>query len=77
MVAAKLEPDNAKLNDADKSEFEGDYLLDDRCPELENILQGRKSVPVCFDQPWNQDWKGLRVHNYQEFLNIVRNHHSI
>ncbi|MEK6907080.1 MAG: hypothetical protein AABW45_00990 [Nanoarchaeota archaeon] len=60
----------------DKSEFEGDYLLDDRVPELENILRGKKSVPVCFNQPWNQDWKGLRVYNYQEFLDIVRNHHS-
>ena len=52
----------------DKSEFIGDYLLDDCTANLERIRQERNSIPVCFDQPWNQDWKGLRVESYNKFL---------
>jgi 5'(3')-deoxyribonucleotidase len=58
----------------DKSEVKGNHLLDDWPRNLEKVLQAKSSIPVCFDQPWNQDWKGQRVKTHQEFLNIVRNH---
>ena len=56
----------------DKSEFIGDYLLDDCTANLERIRQERNSIPVCFDQPWNQDWKGLRVKSYNKFLELIK-----
>ena len=56
----------------DKSEFIGDYLLDDCTANLERIRQERNSIPVCFDRPWNQDWKGFRVKSYNEFLELIK-----
>ena len=56
----------------DKSEFIGDYLLDDCTANLEKIRQEKNSIPVCFDRPWNQDWKGFRVKSYNEFLELIK-----
>lgn len=65
------------LHAQDKGIFEGDMLLDDSTKNLEDILETKSAIPVCFNQPWNRDWKGLRVYNYHEFLDIIKNHHSI
>ena len=54
----------------DKSEFKGDLLLDDYTGNLVKVLDGKNAVPVCFNQPWNQDWKGNRVYTYKQFLDI-------
>ena len=56
----------------DKSEYVGDYLLDDSVGNLERIAEVRNSIPVCFDHPWNQGWKGLRVYSYGEFLELIK-----
>ena len=61
----------------DKGSVKGDHLFDDGIHNLESALNSKNSIPVCFNQPWNQDWKGLRVYSHQEFLDIVKNHHSI
>ena len=59
-----------------KGDYEGNHLLDDATHNLEAAFNSKKSVPVCYNQLWNQDWKGLRVYNHREFLDLVRNHHS-
>ena len=58
----------------DKSLFAGDFILDDYTKHLEAVKQRGLTTPICFNQPWNQDWQGLRVYDYQQFLDIVRNH---
>lgn len=52
----------------EKGMFEYDILLDDGVHNLEKVTKG---LPVCFDQPWNQEWKGVRVKSYQGFLDVV------
>jgi|SRR3989344_5505605 len=64
----------------DKSLFDGEFLLDDYTKNLENLAkkgETRTNVakPICFNRPWNQDWKGKRVYSYKEFLDLARNHH--
>jgi 5'(3')-deoxyribonucleotidase len=44
-----------------------DILIDDSTVNLENF----KGKAICFDQPWNQDWKGIRVKNLSEAYNII------
>ena len=70
-------PFNELIFTKDKSSVKGNHLLDDGTHNLERVLEIKSSIPVCFNQSWNQDWKGLRVYNYNEFLDIVKNHHSI
>lgn len=59
----------------DKSKINGlDVILDDCTENLvkisqENMRTNRKNVfPMCMDRPWNQDWDGLRVKSYDDFL---------
>ncbi|MEK6933037.1 MAG: hypothetical protein AABW56_04575 [Nanoarchaeota archaeon] len=59
----------------DKTKFKGEYILEDASHHLEAILAKGNAVPVCFSHPWNQDWTGLRVKNYQGFLDLIRNNH--
>jgi len=47
-----------------------DVLLDDGEHNLEAV-KGNGCTPVCFDQPWNQNWKGERVHSYGAFLQMI------
>ncbi|MBS3124558.1 hypothetical protein J4437_08085 [Candidatus Woesearchaeota archaeon] len=56
----------------DKSEFIGDCLLDDHTANLERVARVGNSKPICFDRPWNQDWKGPRVKSYDEFLELIK-----
>ncbi len=44
-----------------------DYLLDDHVRNLEECKLG---VGVCMDRPWNQEWQGLRVKGYDDFLRL-------
>lgn len=50
---------------------EYDILLDDGIHNLEAVLEaGRRAV--CMARPWNMAWDGEKVHNYEEFLDLVR-----
>ena len=50
-----------------------DVLLDDGEHNLEAVSMN-KTLPVCFDQPWNQNWRDARVcgkterEKYESFL---------
>ena len=61
------------LHASDKSVFKGYSILDDSTKNLEDVLAVKSAIPICFNQAWNQDWQGLRVYNYQEFLDLVSN----
>lgn len=56
-------------NDKHKHLF--DFVLEDCTDNLEAITHSCSAVAVCLDRPWNQDWKGLRVYNYEEFLRLL------
>ena len=58
----------------DKTKIRGNYLLDDAVDNLEAVKNARSSTPVCFNRKWNREWTGLRVYNYDQFLDLVRNH---
>lgn len=54
----------------DKSSIrELDILLDDCTDNLKIVDKVGKTLPVCFDRPWNRDWEGARVYSFGEFLN--------
>lgn len=54
-----------------KSEIDGYALLDDFIDNLDEFhATGR--LAVCFDQPWNRDWKGQRVKTVDQFFNFVQ-----
>lgn len=54
---------------ADKSLIKLDILLDDGVHNLGNVHAG--CIPVCYDQPWNQEWMGTRVHTMSAFYDYV------
>ena len=47
-----------------------DMLLDDGEHNL-NAVDQFITTPVCFDQPWNQNWPMARVKSYDEFLSVL------
>lgn len=53
----------------DKSWISADVLLDD-C--MEN-LYGKNYLGICYAQPWNKTYTGLRVNNWKDFYNIIKN----
>jgi 5'(3')-deoxyribonucleotidase len=55
---------------SNKRLFAGDMLLDDGEHNLRAVDEF-VTKPVCFDQPWNQGWDGMRVNSYSQFLKMV------
>lgn len=59
-----------------KALLRADILLDDGVHNLEDFERSG-GVAVAFEQPWNEEWKGLRVtgkaekERYDKFLEIV------
>lgn len=53
----------------DKTIVKGDLLIDD-C--IDNLVACQNNHMVaCYDQPWNQDWKGTRFMNYSQALEWI------
>lgn len=52
----------------DKQWINSDILLDD-C--IDNLLNGNYTG-VCYSQPWNQEYSGLRVNSWKEFYNLIK-----
>ena len=52
-----------------KNTVNGDLLIDD-C--IDNLVIADKKV-VCFDQPWNQEWKGNKAYNYNDIYKYLNN----
>jgi len=47
-----------------------DVFVDDSVKHLEECLS-LKGNPICFDQPWNQEWDGARVFNFKQLEKII------
>lgn len=54
-----------------KSEIRLDVLIDDCGVNLKRCYHNDITIPICFDQPWNQDWAGVRAHDYDEAIWLV------
>tara|TARA_R110000824_G_scaffold49858_2_gene139801 strand:- start:3069 stop:3683 length:615 start_codon:yes stop_codon:yes gene_type:complete len=62
----------------DKYNVPADILLDDAVHNLKEwqlmpaVSFPGKRVSVCFNRAWNQDYSGIRVWNYDQFLLLLR-----
>ena len=50
----------------DKRVIAGDILIDDGIHNLEASVD--TEIPICFNQPWNKEWKGLRINKLEELI---------
>jgi len=66
-------PHDSLLFTEDKRLIKAQYLLDDYTNNLKKVSDAKSSIPVCFNQDWNQDWNGPRISYYNKFLEIVKN----
>lgn len=51
----------------DKNWINADILLDDCIDNLE----GGEYVAICYSQPWNENYTGLKVQNWKDFYKLV------
>jgi 5'(3')-deoxyribonucleotidase len=65
---------NIKFNDflilQNKANSGVDILLDDSVDNL--TMFSAKGKAVCMDRLYNQEWTGLRVKTYNEFINLLK-----
>lgn len=54
----------------DKTILNGDMLIDDYVSNLEKCTNG--VTPICVNQPWNQQWEGIRMYNYEQLRGYIR-----
>ncbi len=55
-----------------KEKVSGIALLDDFVYNLEKFSENG-GLSVCFDQPWNKEWNGLRVKTLYEYFTLIEN----
>lgn len=53
----------------DKTAIRGEIMIDD-C--IDN-LNSHTAFPICYAQPWNEDWKEDRTNNWEEIDKIISN----
>jgi hypothetical protein len=54
----------------DKWKVDCDLYLDDSLYHLEPLRDHGKKA-IAMDRPWNQDWAGDRIHNFDEFYKYL------
>ena len=54
-----------------KTAIAGAVLLDDFTDNLQEFADSGR-LAICLDQPWNQDWAGLRVKTVDEFFQLIQ-----
>ena len=52
----------------DKNVVKGNILIDDGVHNLDGDLG---EVQICYSQPWNTEWKGLRVYGLEELAMML------
>jgi len=52
----------------DKGSVKGDYLIDDKIANLKACIG---ATPVCYVQPWNSEWNGNRIVQYNDFFPLL------
>lgn len=65
--------DGVIRTDGCKGEFAENFnfIVDDSPKNLDDIVKhgGRA---ICFNQPWNQEWKGERVYGFNQLINFEK-----
>lgn len=51
----------------DKTAIKGDVLVDDR----PSLFKGGQRFTICYDQPWNRDYTGLRAYTWEDVYYLV------
>ena len=57
-----------------KSLVDADVIIDDRVETLQSFHKKNGTLAICFDQPWNRDWKGERVQTWQDVPELIKRH---
>jgi 5'-nucleotidase len=52
---------------ANKQLIKADIIIDDRPSNLEGF-----KYPICFDQPWNQDYDGVRAKGWIGVIQLIK-----
>jgi hypothetical protein len=60
---------NLFVGQKDKNSVTFDWHCDDH---LETLISLTKGKAVCYNQPYNQEYKGLRVNNLKEFAELIK-----
>jgi 5'(3')-deoxyribonucleotidase len=50
-----------------------DLLVDDAVHNLQAAVVNSNTIPICVDQPWNQNWNGHRIQNIEELPQYLEN----
>lgn len=72
LVANEIEYDSLHFT-PNRSMVKTDILIDDRTSNLIEVETLTDTISVCMDRPWNKDYKGFRVKDFGEFINLVKN----
>lgn len=54
-----------------KNIVNADILIDDRLENCQRFSSYNKRA-FCVDAPWNQEWEGIRVHNTDEVIDVLK-----
>jgi uncharacterized HAD superfamily protein len=65
--------DKAYRVDGSKKDYANKYdlFIDDSPKQLEDILS-HGGNPICFSQPWNQEWNGKRIYSFIQIKNVEK-----
>ena len=56
--------------DNDKSCYDANILIDDKVENLMSWTAAGK-LAICFTQPWNKEWIGLRADNFTDVVDFI------
>lgn len=57
---------------SEKEKVNIDLLLDDYVLNLNKVMNSGK-IAVCYDRPYNEQWRELKVKDFNEFIDLVNN----
>lgn len=60
---------NLFVGQKDKNSVDWIWHVDDDVSTLNSLTKGKA---VCYNQPYNQEYKGLRVENLKEFAELIK-----
>ena len=55
----------------DKTQIDGDVLIDDALHNLTAEAKAGKSIPVAINRPWNTKWDGWKFDTYDEIVTFI------
>ena len=55
----------------DKGTVNGDILIDDNVTQLTKFEDKSHGIGICYTQPWNRRWKGLRFDSWEAMFHSI------